>query len=117
MSFLGFREMAKIKAPSPLSSPVEGEEVSKLTDHRSSNRCYGKPCREETDTMKRESVVRKNLDLLDEFMEYAFDHPEILDTIPRDQTLVILPEGDPALERQNRKTLRRLKPLVKKRSR
>jgi hypothetical protein len=41
--------------------------------------------------MKRESVVRKNLDLLDEFMKYAFDHPEILDEIPRDQTLVILP--------------------------
>ena len=33
--------------------------------------------------MKRESVVRKNLDLLDEFMKYAFDHPEILDEIPR----------------------------------
>jgi len=42
-------------------------------------------------------------------MKYAFDHPEILDAIPRDQTLVILPEGDPAMERQNRKTLRRLK--------
>ena len=59
--------------------------------------------------MKRESVVRKNLDLLDEFMKYAFDHPEILDAIPRDRTLVILPEGDPALEHQNRKTLRHLK--------
>jgi hypothetical protein len=43
--------------------------------------------------MKRESVVRKNLDLLDEFMKYAFDHPQILDAIPRDRTLVILPEG------------------------
>lgn len=50
--------------------------------------------------MKKESVVRKNLDLLDEFMKYAFDHPEILDAIPRDRTLVILPEGDPTLERQ-----------------
>ena len=59
--------------------------------------------------MKRETVVKKNLDLLDEFMKYAFDHPEILDAIPRDRTLVILPEGDPALERQNRKTLRHLK--------
>jgi Family of unknown function (DUF5647) len=59
--------------------------------------------------MKRESVVKKNLDLLDEFIKYAFEHPEILDTIPRDRTLVILPEGDPALERQNRKTLRHLK--------
>jgi len=59
--------------------------------------------------MKRESVAKKNLDLLDEFMKYAFEHPEILDAIPRDRTLVILPEGDPALERQNRKTLRHLK--------
>src|SRR5262245_56349196 len=33
-SFLGVREMGKINTPSPLSSPVEGEEVSKLTDHR-----------------------------------------------------------------------------------
>jgi predicted ATP-grasp superfamily ATP-dependent carboligase len=64
--------------------------------------------------MKRESVVRKNLDLLDEFMKYAFDHPEILDTIPRDRTLVILPEGDQALERQNRKTLRHLKAIGEK---
>jgi hypothetical protein len=32
--------------------------------------------------MKRESVVRKNLDLPDEFMKYAFEHPEILDEIP-----------------------------------
>ena len=59
--------------------------------------------------MKRESVVKKNLDLLDEFMKYAFVHPKILDAIPRDRTLVILPEGDSALERQNRKTLRHLK--------
>jgi len=59
--------------------------------------------------MKRESVVKKNLDLLDEFMKYTFEHPEILDAAPRDRTLVILPEGDPALERQNRKTLRHLK--------
>jgi len=59
--------------------------------------------------MKRESTIRKNLNLLDEFMKYAFDHPEILDQIPRDQALVILPDGDPGLERENRKTLRRLK--------
>ena len=59
--------------------------------------------------MKRDSTVKKNLDLLDEFMKYAFDHPEILDQIPRDQALVILPDGDPVLERENKKTLRRLK--------
>ncbi len=59
--------------------------------------------------MKRESTIKKNLNLLDEFMKYAFDHPEILDQIRRDQALVILPDGDPVLERENKKTLRRLK--------
>ncbi len=59
--------------------------------------------------MKKESVVRKNLDLLDEFMKYAFDHPDILDEMPRDAALVILPEGDPSLQRENRKMLKRLK--------
>jgi len=59
--------------------------------------------------MKRESIIKKNLDLLDEFMKYAFDHPEVLDDIPGNGSLVILPDGDPALERENRKTLRRLK--------
>ena len=44
--------------------------------------------------MKKESIVKKNLDLLDEFMKYAFDHPDILDEVPRDASLVILPEGD-----------------------
>ncbi|MBI3000511.1 MAG: hypothetical protein HYY46_18965 [Deltaproteobacteria bacterium] len=59
--------------------------------------------------MNKESIVKKNLNLLDEFMKYAFDHPAILDEIPRDATLVILPEDDPSLERENRKLLRRLK--------
>ena len=59
--------------------------------------------------MKKESVVRKNLDLLDEFMKYAFDHPDILDEMPRGASLVILPEGDPSLQRENRKMLKRLK--------
>ena len=59
--------------------------------------------------MKKESIMKKNLDLLDEFMKYAFDHPDILDEFPRDRPVVILPDGDPALERQNRKTLRLLR--------
>lgn len=59
--------------------------------------------------MKKEAIVRKNLDLLDEFMKYAFDHPAILDELPRDGSLVILPEGDPALERENRKIFTKLK--------
>ena len=59
--------------------------------------------------MKKESLVKNNLDLLDEFMKYAFDHPEVLDQIPHDASLVILPEGDPSLERENKRTVRRLK--------
>ena len=59
--------------------------------------------------MKKEPTVRKNLDLLDEFMKYAFDHPEVLDQIPHDASLVILPEGDPSLVKENRKMLNKLK--------
>jgi len=59
--------------------------------------------------MKRESIVRKNLDLLDEYMKYAFDHPDLLDDVPRDASLVILPEGDLSLQKENRKTISRLK--------
>lgn len=59
--------------------------------------------------MKRESIARKNLDLLDELMKYAFDHPDILDDVPRDASLVILPEGDLSLQKENRKMISRLK--------
>ena len=59
--------------------------------------------------MKRQSTIRKNLDLLDEFMKYAFDRPDILDQIQRNASLVILPEGDRSLEKENRKALNKLK--------
>ena len=59
--------------------------------------------------MKKESIVKKNLDLLDEFMKYAFEHPDILDEVPREASLVILPEGDLSLQKENRKMLSRLK--------
>ncbi len=53
--------------------------------------------------MKKEIAVRKNLDLLDTFMKYAFDHPDILDKIPPDAELVILPKGDTELYKANKK--------------
>ncbi len=53
--------------------------------------------------------MKKNLDLLNEFMKYAFDHPDILDKVPRDASLVILPEGDLSLQKENRKMISRLK--------
>lgn len=57
----------------------------------------------------KKDIARKNLDLLDEFMKYAFDHPDILDEMPQKATLVILPEGDLPLEKENRKMLSKLK--------
>ena len=49
------------------------------------------------------------MDHLDESMKYAFDHPDILDKVSRDASLVILPEGDPPLRRENKKMVKRLK--------
>lgn len=59
--------------------------------------------------MKKETTTKKNLDLLDEFMKYAYDHPDVLDQLPRETNLVILPDRDPSLEKENKKTLNRLK--------
>ncbi|MBI3621658.1 MAG: hypothetical protein HY208_05660 [Nitrospirae bacterium] len=54
--------------------------------------------------MKKEEMVKKNLDLLNEFMRYAFDHPDVLDKIPKGAEVVILPLDDPELLRENKKT-------------
>lgn len=57
--------------------------------------------------MTEKEIVNKNLDLLAEFMKYAFDNPDILDQIPPDAELVILPEDNPALYRENIKIAER----------
>lgn len=54
--------------------------------------------------MRKEEMMKKNLDLLNEFMRYAFDHPDILDKIPKGAEVVILPLDDPELLRENKKT-------------
>jgi hypothetical protein len=51
--------------------------------------------------MNKEETVRKNLDLLNEFMKYAFEHPQVLDQIPSGAELVILPQDDSELMREN----------------
>ena len=53
--------------------------------------------------MRKEAAIKGNLDLLDTFMKYAFDHPDILDEIPPDAELVILPKGDPELYEANKR--------------
>jgi hypothetical protein len=41
--------------------------------------------------MNKNNIVSENLDLLNEFMKLAFDNPRILDEIPSDSELIILP--------------------------
>jgi hypothetical protein len=54
--------------------------------------------------MKKALAVKKNLDLLNEFMKYAFDNPKVLEEIPAEAELIILPIDDPDLYEYNRKT-------------
>ena len=51
--------------------------------------------------MTQDEMINQNLDLLAEFMGYAFDYPDILDGIPRDATLVILPRNNQELYEAN----------------
>ena len=53
--------------------------------------------------MKKELSVKKNLDLLNEFMKYAFDNPEVMDKIPPEAELVILPIDDQKMCDYNKK--------------
>ena len=59
--------------------------------------------------MKDDEIIKRNLDLMSDFMKYAFDKPGILDVIPRDAQLILLPINDPELYKENMKTLNRLK--------
>jgi len=59
--------------------------------------------------MKKALAIRKNLDLLNEFMKYAFDNPRVLEGIPPEAELIILPIDDPELYEYNRKTADKIK--------
>jgi hypothetical protein len=54
--------------------------------------------------MKKEQAIKKNLDLLNEFMKFAFEKPEVLERIPADAELIILPVDNPELYEYNQKT-------------
>lgn len=51
-----------------------------------------------------DEIIKRNLELLNEFMKYAFGHPDVFDKIPPEAELVILPADDPELYRENKKT-------------
>ena len=55
--------------------------------------------------MKKNEIVKKNLGLHGEWMKYVFEHPEVLDRIPKGAVLVILPEDDEVLYDENYKVL------------
>ena len=52
--------------------------------------------------MEKNQVVSKNLDLLNEFMKYAFENPDVLEKIPPGAELIILPLDDPELYEYNK---------------
>jgi hypothetical protein len=54
-------------------------------------------------TVTRDTATKRNLSLLNEFMKYAFDNPQILDTIPPGAEVIIFPLGDRELHDYNQK--------------
>jgi hypothetical protein len=58
--------------------------------------------------MKKDLAVSKNLDLMNAFLKYAFDNPQVLEKIPPDAELVILPTDDPELYAYNKKRADRI---------
>ena len=54
--------------------------------------------------MKKDLAIKKNLDLLNEFMKYAFENPGILEKVPPEAELIILPMDDLELYEYNKKT-------------
>lgn len=56
--------------------------------------------------MTKDEIIRKNLDLHAEWMKYVFEHPDVLDRIPKGAILVILPEDDKEIYDENYKVLK-----------
>jgi hypothetical protein len=48
-----------------------------------------------------DEMFERNLELQTVFMQYLFSHPDILDRLPDDFQLIILPDDDPELGRHN----------------
>jgi len=66
--------------------------------------------------MTNDQMFERNLKLQTAFMQYLLEHPDILDRLPDDFRLVILPDDDPELGQRNLELLGRQgesdKPLV-----
>ena len=64
--------------------------------------------------INKNKIIQKNLDLLNEFMKYAFAHPEVLNKIPPDAELILLPTNDIKLRAENKKMANSLRKKGKK---
>lgn len=64
--------------------------------------------------MQKTEIIRQNLELLNEFMKYAFSDPDILDKIPLDAEIVILPSNVPELYAHNERLVKELQEQKKK---
>ncbi len=53
--------------------------------------------------MKKQELVKRNIELCSEFSRYLFDHPEMQSSVPADAELVLLPDEDPELKQFNLK--------------
>lgn len=59
--------------------------------------------------MKRNDIVKKNLDLHAEWVRYVFEHPEVLDKISKGTQIVIIPTNDAELAKENQKIAQEFK--------
>jgi len=51
--------------------------------------------------MRNNDVIEKNLEQHSLFMQYALEHPEILEKIPEGAEVIFIPENDPQLAKVN----------------
>jgi len=59
--------------------------------------------------MTENEIVKKNLELHAEWLKYLFEHPDVLDELPKGAQVVILPDNDTELAAANSKILEQLK--------
>ncbi|MDI6770911.1 MAG: hypothetical protein QMD04_14720 [Anaerolineales bacterium] len=52
-------------------------------------------------TYNRETITEKNITLSFEFEQYILEHPEVLEQLPDNAEVVLLPKDDPELYRTN----------------
>jgi len=58
--------------------------------------------------MKKDKAVKKNLALLNDFMQAALHDASLLRRIPKGAHIVILPQDDPEMSAYNRRTAEKL---------